>query len=68
MVTRTPLLVYVWNRYGKATSKKEAVVELRITYERRQKYISTGFRSLKENPLVLMADVTLGIEEPCVLL
>ena len=42
MVTRTPLLVYVWNRYGKATSKKEAVVELRITYERRQKYISTG--------------------------
>lgn len=42
MVTRTPFLVYVWNRYGKATSKKEAVVELRITYERRQKYISTG--------------------------
>lgn len=42
MIIRTPLLVYVWNRYGKATSKKEAVVELRITYERKQKYISTG--------------------------
>lgn len=42
MITKTPLLQYVWNRYGKATSKKEAVVELRITFERRQKYISTG--------------------------
>ena len=42
MIAKTPLLQYVWNRYGKATSKKEAVVELRITFERRQKYISTG--------------------------
>ncbi|MBR1879156.1 MAG: site-specific integrase [Prevotella sp.] len=42
MVIKTPLLAYIYNRYGKATSNKEAVVELRITYERRQKYISTG--------------------------
>jgi len=42
MTVKTPLVQYVWNRYGKATSKKEAVVELRITYERRQKYISTN--------------------------
>ena len=42
MITKTPLLTYIFNRYGKATSKKEAVVELRITYERKQKYISTG--------------------------
>lgn len=42
MTIKTPLVQYVWNRYGKATSKKEAVVELRITFERRQKYISTN--------------------------
>jgi site-specific recombinase XerD len=42
MTIKTPLVQYVWNRYGKATSKKEAVVELRVTYERRQKYISTN--------------------------
>ena len=27
MAIKTPLLEYVWNRYKKATSKKEAVVE-----------------------------------------
>ena len=42
MAIKTPLLEYVWNRYKKATSKKEAVVELRITYERKQKYMTTG--------------------------
>jgi len=42
MAIKTPLLEYVWNRYKKATSRKEAVVELRITYERKQKYMTTG--------------------------
>lgn len=49
MVIKTPHLTYIYNRYGKATSKKEAVVELRITYERRQKYISTGIWLLPKN-------------------
>lgn len=42
MVTKMPLLEYVYNRYKKATSTKEAVVELRITYDRRQKYMTTN--------------------------
>ena len=49
MVNKTPLLEYVWNRYKKATSTKEAVVELRITYERKQKYMSTGIRLLPKH-------------------
>lgn len=49
MTIKTPLVQYVWNRYGKATSKKEAVVELRITFERRQKYISTNIWLLPKN-------------------
>ena len=42
MVTKSPLLEYVYNRYKKATSTKEAVVELRITYDRKQKYMTTN--------------------------
>ena len=42
MVAKMPLLEYVYNRYKKATSTKEAVVELRITYARKQKYMSTN--------------------------
>lgn len=49
MTIKTPLVQYVWNRYGKTTSKKEAVVELRITFERRQKYISTNIWLLPKN-------------------
>ena len=41
-----PHIKYVWNRYGQATQRngKDAVVELRITYGKRVKYISTGVR------------------------
>lgn len=46
MSEKIPLLAFIYNRYGKATSEREASVELRITYERRQKYISTGIRLL----------------------
>lgn len=42
MVAKMPLLEYVYNRYKKATSTKEAVVELRITYDRKQKYMTTN--------------------------
>lgn len=49
MSIKTPILQFVWNRYGKATPKKEAVVELRVTYERKQKYISTNIRLLPKH-------------------
>lgn len=49
MVTKMPLLEYVYNRYKKATSTKEAVVELRITFERKQKYMTTNIFLLPKN-------------------
>jgi len=46
MATLVPHIKYVWNRYGQATQRngKDAVVELRITHNKRVKYISTGVR------------------------
>ena len=49
METKMPLLEYVYNRYKKATSTKEAVVELRITFERKQKYMTTNIFLLPKN-------------------
>lgn len=49
MVTKMPLLEYVYNRYKKASSTKEAVVELRITFERKQKYMTTNIFLLPKN-------------------
>lgn len=37
-----PTLAFVYDRKKTATASKEAVVELRISYERKSKYISTG--------------------------
>lgn len=45
-MNKTPLLEFVFNRRKTATSSKEASVELRITFDRRQKYMSTGIRLL----------------------
>lgn len=41
-----PHLKFVWNRYGQATQRngKDAVVELRIIFNKRAKYMSTGIR------------------------
>ena len=36
------MILEIQMEYKKATSKKEAVVEFRITYERKQKYMTTG--------------------------
>ena len=41
-----PRLTYVYDRYKKATSKRKASIELRITYNYKQKYISTGIEVL----------------------
>lgn len=37
-----PTFTYIYDRYKKATPKRRAVIELRVSYARRQKYISTG--------------------------
>ncbi|MDD6896377.1 MAG: tyrosine-type recombinase/integrase [Prevotellaceae bacterium] len=41
---RQPVIAYIYNRYGKASATKDAVIELRIAYNNRQKYLSTGIR------------------------
>lgn len=45
----TPILTFVYDRRKRGNSRKEASVELRITYNRRQKYISTGVRLLPKH-------------------
>lgn len=44
-----PTLKFVYNRKGIATTTKEASVELRISFERKSKYISTGVRLLPKH-------------------
>lgn len=41
-----PIISVMYDRNKRATSKKEASVELRITYMRKQKHIATGIRLL----------------------
>ena len=43
---RLPILVWVYDRRKVGSPKKEATVELRITYKGRQKFVSTGVRVL----------------------
>lgn len=42
LITSFPKITYIYNRYKKASSKKKASIEMRITYKRKQKYISTN--------------------------
>lgn len=42
MNNKLPSLTLIYNRYKKATPSTKASVELRITYDKKQKYISTG--------------------------
>ena len=42
MNTKLPQIHLIYNRNKKATATKKAVVEIRITYNYKQKYISTG--------------------------
>lgn len=39
-----PQITYIYDRYKKASAIKKAVVELRISFNRKQKYISTGIK------------------------
>lgn len=44
MGTQTPILKFVFDRNKRASANKEGSVELRITYNRKQRYITTGIR------------------------
>ncbi len=44
MSLRTPVLTYVYNRYKAASTTQDAVVELRVSFNKHQKYMSTGIR------------------------
>jgi site-specific recombinase XerD len=46
---KSPLLKFVYDRKKVGSRMKEAAIELRITYEGKQKYISTGIRVLPQN-------------------
>lgn len=37
-----PTVTYIYDRYKKASSNRKGTIEMRITYNRKQKYISTG--------------------------
>ena len=41
---RQPILKYIYNRYRKASPTRDAVIELRIAFNNKQKYLSTGIR------------------------
>lgn len=45
---RQPIVAYIYNRYGLISKKKrkDAVIEMRIAYNNKQKYLSTGIRVL----------------------
>lgn len=44
MSTKYPQVSFIYDRYKKASSTRKASVEMRIAYNYRQKYISTGIR------------------------
>lgn len=44
-----PILEMIFDRKKVATSKKEGSVELRITYQRKQRYLATGVRLLPKH-------------------
>ncbi len=43
-VISQPVLTYIYNRYGYASPNRDAVIELRIAYQNKQKYLSTRIR------------------------
>lgn len=45
----TPVFKFVFDRHGRASKNTEGSVELRITYERKCYYVTTGVRVLKKH-------------------
>ena len=48
-MSTTPIVTLVFNRRHSATATKEAAVELRISYRKQQKYMSTGIKLLPKH-------------------
>lgn len=46
MKVTSPRLSFVYDRYHKATTKFKSIIELRISYNKKQKYMSTGIKIL----------------------
>lgn len=42
MINSLPHITYIYDRYHRASKTQQASVEIRITYNKKQKYISTG--------------------------
>lgn len=59
-MTSFPKITYIYDRYKKASSKRKGAIEMRITYNRKQKYISTGIelypKEWKKGEVVAIAD------------
>lgn len=48
-MNKTPLVEFVYNRHKTGSATKEAAVELRVSYQKEQKYMSTGVRLLPKH-------------------
>ena len=46
MYNKFPQITFIYDRHSTATLSKKSAVEMRITFNRKQKYISTGIRLL----------------------
>lgn len=59
-MTSFPKITYIYDRYKKASLKRKGTIEMRITYNRKQKYISTGIelypKEWKKGEVVATAD------------
>ncbi len=44
MKAKLPHIAIIYDKYHKASKENKAVLEIRITYNRKQKYISTGIK------------------------
>lgn len=44
MINYLPRISFIYDRYHKSSKSKQATVEMRITYKKKQKYISTGIQ------------------------
>ena len=46
MKAKLPHIAIIYDRYHKASKEHKGVLEIRITHDRKQKYISTGIKLL----------------------
>ncbi len=44
MINHLPRVTFIYDRYHKSSKSRQATVEMRITYKKKQKYISTGIQ------------------------